>query len=84
MKGLDGQIDHGPHVARAQRRHDVGVRPGERHAVESQLMDNRAALLAHEVVLEVDPALVAAHAGTHAVVAHRHHAGTDAEAPANV
>src|SRR5260370_30073797 len=47
-------------------------------------MDNRPALLAHEVILEVDPARVAAHAGTHAVVAHRHHAGTDAEAPANV
>src|SRR6202165_257276 len=47
-------------------------------------MDNRPALLAHEIVLEVDPARVAAHAGTHAVVAHRHHAGTDAEAPANV
>src|ERR1700674_4051743 len=47
-------------------------------------MDNRPALLAHEVVLEVDPARVAAHAGTHAVVAHRHHAGTNAEAPANV
>src|SRR3954452_11548910 len=47
-------------------------------------MDNRPALLAHEVVLEVDPARVATHAGAHAVVAHRHHAGTDAEAPANV
>src|SRR5580704_14019303 len=47
-------------------------------------MDNRPALLAHEVVLEVDPARVAAHAGTHAVVAHRHHAGTDAETPADV
>src|SRR6266404_9801503 len=47
-------------------------------------MDNRPALLAHEVVLEVDPARVDTHAGTHAVVAHRHHAGTDAEAPANV
>src|ERR1700732_5552652 len=47
-------------------------------------MDNRTALPAHEVVLEVNPARVAAHAGTHAVVAHRHHAGTDAEAPANV
>src|SRR6201984_2461584 len=47
-------------------------------------MDNRPALLAHEVVLEVDPARVAAHAGTHAVICHRHHAGTDAEAPANV
>src|ERR1700682_3282274 len=46
-------------------------------------MDNRPALLAHEVVLEVDPARVATHAGAHAVVAHRHHAGTDAEAPAN-
>src|ERR1700732_199407 len=47
-------------------------------------MDNRTALPAHEVVLEVDPARVATHAGAHAVVAHRHHAGTDAEAPANV
>src|ERR1700716_1862217 len=47
-------------------------------------MDTRPALLAHEVVLEVDPARVAAHAGAHAVVAHRPHAGTDAEAPANV
>src|SRR5437879_12804133 len=47
-------------------------------------MDNRPALLAYEIVLEVDPARVDAHAGTHAVVAHRHHAGTDAEAPANV
>src|SRR5262249_54449865 len=41
-------------------------------------------LLAHEVVLEVDPARVAAHAGTHAVVAHWEQAGTDAEAPADV
>src|SRR4029078_12059989 len=48
------------------------------------LMDNRPALLAHEVVLEVDPARISAHAGTHTVIAHRHHAGTDAEAPANV
>src|SRR5947207_14926598 len=47
-------------------------------------MDHRPALLAHKIVLEVDPARIAAHAGTHAVVAHRHHAGTDAEAPANV
>src|SRR5205807_9601226 len=47
-------------------------------------MDHRPALLAHEVVLEVDPARIAAHAGTHAVIAHRHHAGTDAEAPADV
>src|ERR1700716_2045931 len=47
-------------------------------------MDNRPALLAHEVVLEVDPARVAAHAGTHAVVAHRHHAGADAKALANI
>src|SRR5215467_8782616 len=47
-------------------------------------MDDWPALLAHEVVLEVDPACVGAHAGTHAVVAHRDHAGTDAEAAANV
>src|ERR1700678_3008819 len=47
-------------------------------------MDNRPALLAHEVVLEVDPARVAAHAGAHAVVAHRYHADADTEAPANV
>src|SRR5260370_18737148 len=47
-------------------------------------MDNRPALLAHEVVLEVDPARLNAHASTHAVVAYRPHAGTDAEAPANV
>ena len=47
-------------------------------------MDNRPALLAHKVVLEVDPACLRTHAGTYAVVAHRHYAGTDAEAPANV
>jgi hypothetical protein len=71
MKGLDGQTI----TARTS---------GERHAVESQFMDNRSALLAHEIVLEVDPARIAAHAGTHEVVAHRHHAGTDAETPTNV
>src|SRR5271165_2077175 len=47
-------------------------------------MDNRPTLLAYEIILEVDPARGAAHAGTHAVVAHRHDAGSDAEAPANV
>src|SRR3979490_3548224 len=47
-------------------------------------MDNRPALLAHEVVVEGVPAPVATGAGARAVVAHRHHAGTDAEAPANV
>src|SRR5438874_6268768 len=47
-------------------------------------MNNRPALLAHEIVLEVDPALLAPHTGAHAVVAHRHHSGTDAEASANI
>src|SRR3974390_3296813 len=58
--------------------------PCERHTVEGQFMNHRPALLAHEIVLEVDPACVAAHAGPYAVVAHRHDAGTDAETPANV
>src|SRR5437763_6254088 len=47
-------------------------------------MDNGPTLLAHEVVLEVDPTRVASHASTHAVVGHRHHAGADAEALANI
>src|ERR1700688_2689092 len=47
-------------------------------------MNDRPALLVLEVVLVINPARLNAHAGTHAVVAHRHHAGADAEAPANV
>src|SRR6516165_6409508 len=47
-------------------------------------MDNRSALLAYKVVLKVDPARVGAHAGTYTVIAHRDHAGTDAEAATNV
>jgi len=72
MKGLDGQMI----TARTS--------PRERRTVESQFMDNWPALLAHEVVLEVDPARVAAHPGPHAVVAHRHHANANAETSANV
>jgi len=34
-KGLDGQTITARTSPEAQRRRDVGVRPGERHAVES-------------------------------------------------
>ena len=70
MKGLDGQITTARTLPR-QRLDDVGLRPRLGGTVEHQLAHDRPALLAHEIVLEVDPAVVAAHARRHGIVAHR-------------
>ena len=56
MNGLDGQITTARTLPPAKRRHDVGLRAGSRRAGEGELAHDRAALLAHEIILEVDPA----------------------------
>ena len=56
MKGLDGQMI----TARTPPERSAAAMSArgraKRHALERQLMDHRPALLAHEIVLEVDPA----------------------------
>ena len=53
-------------------------------AVEGKFAHDGAALKAHEIVLEIEPALIRPQSGPQPVVGRRQHAGTDAEAAAEV
>ncbi len=53
-------------------------------ALEGQLPHDRTALKAHEIILEVEPPLVRSQSGPQPIVRRRQHAGTDAEAAAEV
>src|ERR1700677_3787221 len=53
-----------------------------RSALEGKLAHDRAALKAHEIVLEIEPSLIRSQSGAQSVVRRRQHTGTDAEAAA--
>src|ERR1700733_13622528 len=55
-----------------------------RGALEGKLAHDRAALKAHEIVLEIEPSLIRSQSGAQSVVRRRQHTGTDAEAAAKV
>ena len=84
MNGLDGQITTACRCRIRQRGQELGLRARRRGAVECQLMHHRFAAPAHEVVLEIDPALVGANARAHRIVAHRQHARSHAKPRAQV
>ena len=53
-------------------------------AIEGKLAHDGPALKAHEIVLEIEPTLVRPQSGAQPIVRRRQHAGTDAEAAAEV
>jgi hypothetical protein len=53
-------------------------------AVEGKFAHDRAALKAHEVVLEIEPTLIRPQSRPQPIVCRRQHAGTDAEAATEV
>src|ERR1700761_1996076 len=53
-------------------------------AIEGKLAHDGPALKAHEIVLEVEPALVRPQSGAQPIVGRRKHTGTNAEAAAKV
>ena len=53
-------------------------------ALEGKLAHDRAALKTHEIILEIEPPLIRSQPGAHRIIRRRQHAGTDAEAAAEV
>ena len=84
MKGLDGQMITARSRSSPKRRQKVRMRPRVVRAVEGKLAHDGAALKAHEIVLEIEPALIRPQSGSQPIVGRRQHAGTDAEAAAEV
>ena len=85
MNGLDGQMTTARSRGIGKRGQKVRLRPAPspRRANASSCTTGCAAL-AHEIVLEIDPAVVRANARAHRIVAHRHDARPDAEAAAEI
>ena len=67
-----------------QRLQKSGLGTRRLGAVKRKLVHHGFATLMHEVVLEIDPAFIGAHARAHRIIAHRQHARPHAEAPAEV
>ena len=59
MKGLDGQITTARQLPVAQRREELGLGPRLAAPSNASSRTDRPAALAHEIILEIDPALVA-------------------------
>ena len=76
--------DHRAQPFVAQGRQKIRMRARILRAVEGKLAHDRAALKAHEIVLEVEPSLIRPQSGAQPIVRRRQHAGTDAEAAAEV
>ena len=60
------------------------MRPRLFRAGEGKFAYDRAALKAHEIILEIEPTLIRSQSGAQPIVCRRQHAGTDAEAATEV
>ena len=84
MKGLDGQMTTARKRSSPQGREQLRMRARLLRAVEGELAHRGTALEADEIILEIEPPVIRSQSGAQPIVGRRQHAGTDAEAAAEV